>query len=431
MTAITIVVPVYNAEAWLPRFVTSLQGQTFRDFEVLFVDDASTDASNSMLAGYASADPRFKLLPLAQKTGCGTARNLGIRQAAGETICFADPDDLLPEQSLEVRYAAYKKHKAIVRACHDEIMDDGTVHNHETPPCGIQNTICKPAADSSRFGVNPFLCAHWTWLFPTNFLRRNNIFNGEDMRTAEDIAFLTRLFFHVQRLVWIPDTVYYWMKRSGSLSNTIYTPQHYADYFQCCDIFYEEARKNRQVRLADIFYNNYLVIYLNHLLWQVSTGKSSEADAREVVAAMTAVSSRHNVFGRCLPEMRKHPQHHEGLWRLWHIHSDSNPSMILRLAAAQSVMTQIAREAEYAALCQKGWSQEVTFDELDTRRGLLRARYLFCNSHPDEAYDWGGARQEPAFAKNRKVYAGNNYTIYERLLWLALPPDGEERCRWT
>lgn len=429
MIAITVIVPVYNAAAWLPRFVLSLKKQTFENFEVLFIDDASTDTSKRIINDYASADPRFKLLSLTQNSGCGVARNFGIKKATGETICFADPDDILPETSLEVRYAAYKKHKAIVRACHDEVYSDGTVAHHEVPPPGIQNTLCKLPEDCLRFGVDPFLCAHWTWLFPTNFLRRINALNGENMQTAEDIVLLIRIFFHVSRLVWIPDTVYHWMKRSDSLSNTVYTPEHYADYFQCCDIFYQEAKENRQVRFADAFFNNYLVIYTNHLLWQISTGKSSEADAQKAVAAMLAVGDRAQVFSRCLPEMQNFPLRYEGLWRLWHIRNNPHPSMIQRLATAHNLVIQCIQEAKYAELRKKGWSQEVTFDALDTASHLLRARYLFCDSPPDEAYQWDEALQQPEYCKNRLVFEGNGYTVFERILWLALPPDAAARCR--
>ncbi|MDR1660318.1 MAG: glycosyltransferase, partial [Desulfovibrio sp.] len=194
MTGISIVVAVYNARPWLERFVASLRKQTFKNFEVLFVDDASTDESAALVEGCASAEPRFRLVRHERNLGAGAARNTGIRASRGETVCFADPDDLLPENSLEVRYAAYKKHRAIVRACHDEVTEDGKLLNHETRPDGLPE-VCKPGEAAPRVGVNRFLCAHWTWLLPTGLLLRHNIFHGENMRTAEDIVMLAKLFF--------------------------------------------------------------------------------------------------------------------------------------------------------------------------------------------------------------------------------------------
>jgi glycosyltransferase involved in cell wall biosynthesis len=349
MIPVSVIVAMYNAAAWLPRFIRSLRTQTLKDFEVVFVDDASTDDSAAIVEGYASADAHFRLLRHENNRGAGAARNTGICAAAGETVCFADPDDLLPENSLEVRYSAYRKHKAIVRACHDEVTEDWKLLNRETRPAGLPE-ICRPADVASSFGVNPFLCAHWTWLLPTGLLRRNDIFQGENMRAGVDIFMLTQLFFHISRLVWIPDPVYFWIKRSGSLSYRHYTPEHYANYFQCCDNFYEEAKKNGQPRLADMFFNDYCLVYPNHLLGQIGLGKSGESDARELIAVMAGVCERRNVLARCLPELQKNPLRQAGLYLLWRILQDDSPSAIERLAHSRNEIFGLQQDMEYEAI---------------------------------------------------------------------------------
>ncbi|MDR2574386.1 MAG: CDP-glycerol glycerophosphotransferase family protein [Desulfovibrio sp.] len=422
MTAVSVVIAVHNVQAYLPRFAHALRNQTFQDFEALFIDDASTDDSAALIEGFASAEPRFRLLRHEKNLGCGAACNTGIRAAQGETLCFADPDDLLPENSLEVRYAAHKKHNAVVRACHDEITADGRILNHETRPAGLPE-ICSPADAAPRVGVNPFLCAHWTWLMPTPLLQRRDIFHGEGMRTGDDIFMLARLFFNISRLVWLPDTVYHWIKRDGSLSATTYTPEHYANYFQCCDIFYEEAAKRRQVRLADTFCDTYLTCYLTHLLQQAIAGKSREGDVREVIAEMTGVCERHGVFSRCLPELRKNPLRQAGLYRLRHILRDKSPSATRRLVTAHNNAARLVQEAEYDLIRKNGWKHEITFDKFDAERGLLRARYLFRDRPPEEEFLCGGVSLAPAFAKNRSVFDGKGYAIFERILWLPVPKD--------
>ena len=113
MPAISIIIPIHNAQGYLQRFVMSLQTQTFGDFEALFIDDSSPDESAAILTGLSSTDPRIKLLRHPRNLGAGAARNTGIRSATGETLCFADPDDLIPPSSLEVRYAALKPHSGL------------------------------------------------------------------------------------------------------------------------------------------------------------------------------------------------------------------------------------------------------------------------------------------------------------------------------
>ncbi|WP_286181836.1 glycosyltransferase family 2 protein [Desulfovibrio sp. Huiquan2017] len=335
VTAISIVVPVYNVQKWLPRFFACLQRQTFENFEVLLIDDASSDNSVGLMEEIAATDPRFKLIKLPENRGCGGACNVGILAARGETICFADPDDLLPENSLEVRYNAYKKHHAVVRACHHEIMDDGTVRNMEVRPSGLPE-ICAPVEAAPRVGVNPFLCAHWTWLWPTGLLQKNKILHGEGMRTGDDIHMLVQLFFRLNRVVWIDDVVYYWIKRTDSLSTTVYTPEHYGNYFSSCDIFYNEAKSRGKTPLADMFFSEYLLTYPGHLLMQISEGKSTEQDAREVIGQMARVAENHAVFPRCLEIIKKNPLRYPGIYRLHHILTNNAALAIQRLAESQA-----------------------------------------------------------------------------------------------
>ena len=344
MAAISIVIPLFNAQAYVHRFVESLQAQTFKNFEAIFVNDQTPDQSAEILTGMASSDPRIKLIQHPRNLGAGAARNTGIRTATGETLCFADPDDLLPPTSLEVRYAAFKKHNAIVRACHDEINSDGAILTHETRPEGLPE-ICTPSDAAQRFGANPFLCAHWTWLFPTKMLQRLGIFNEENTRTAEDIIFLVRLFFHVSKLVWIPDTVYHWMKRTDSLSNTFYSNEHYFDYLKCVDLFYDEARPRKRVDLADAFCNDYLGCYISHLLLQVAHGKSTESDAQTVIGEIARVCGRHGVQSRCFPNIQKNILFNSGFFLLWNALSDESPTMTERLVKGQNTITHLYEKA--------------------------------------------------------------------------------------
>lgn len=430
MTAVSVVVAVYNAQPWLDRFFASLRRQTLRDFEVLMVDDGSTDESAAMIAEMAGADPRFRLVRLPVNAGAGTARNTGIREAKGETLCFADPDDLLPETSLEVRYTAYKRHNAIVRACHDEIGDDGSMRNHETRPDRLPE-IFSPVDEAERVGVNPFLCAHWTWLFPTELLRRHKILNGENMRTAEDIVLLNKLFFHVNRMVWIPDTVYFWMKHEESLSTTRYTAEHYENYFQCCDVFYREAGKHRRMELADQFFDGYLALYPGHLLAQAARGGSDETDAQKLIAATARIAERYAVFKRCAEVLRRNPAHYAGLCRLMAALQSDNQSALLRLVESQRVFNRLMEEKKFEGVREAGWSRQVSFDKLDREAGLVRARYLFCDNRPEERFVSGGRDAQPAYAKNRTVHTGDGYVIFERILWLPLPLEENERIALT
>ena len=421
MTAISIIIATRNAAPYLPRFFSSLREQTFGDYEALFIDDASSDDSAALVE--AAGDRRFKLLRRTEQNGAGAARNLGIREALGETICFADPDDWLPPASLETRYTAFKKHDAVIRACHKEITDDGQILNHETRPALPE--ICRPSEEAGRMGVAPFLHAHWTWLFPANLLRREGIFHGENMRTAEDTFMLARLFFHVSKLVWLPDIVYHWLKRPGSLSNTKYATEHYADYFSCCDLFYNEAARHKRLDLADAFCNECMSVYLPHLLEQASTGKSSEADALEVILTAARVCKKNQTFSRCLHRLQTQPASLIGLFWLRHVLDSKNPSSIQRLLEGRAAAAHLLQIADYEEIHRLGWQRSVAFDKFDPDQGLLRARYLFCGRPPEEKFTKNNELLPPSFAKNRLIFQAEDRIIYERILWLSVPAGSE------
>ncbi len=99
-TCISIIVPVYNAEAHVAECLSSIQSQTFKDWECICVDDGSTDESPSIVEQFALNDPRFRLIQ--QKNGGpGVARNTGLESAKGESFTFVDADDLVHPEMLK------------------------------------------------------------------------------------------------------------------------------------------------------------------------------------------------------------------------------------------------------------------------------------------------------------------------------------------
>jgi CDP-glycerol glycerophosphotransferase len=105
---ISVIVPVYNVERYLPPCLESLAAQTFGDLEVVMVDDGSTDGSAALAREFARRDPRFRLLQQANG-GLSKARNTGIEAAAGEFIAFADSDDVVPPRAYELLIGALDK----------------------------------------------------------------------------------------------------------------------------------------------------------------------------------------------------------------------------------------------------------------------------------------------------------------------------------
>ena len=100
MTLLSLIVPVYRVEDYLEECLDSIFGQSFTDFEVVAVDDASDDGSSKILAWYAEREPRLRVVTLPGNGGLGNARNVGIGHARGLYVWCVDSDDWLPEGTL-------------------------------------------------------------------------------------------------------------------------------------------------------------------------------------------------------------------------------------------------------------------------------------------------------------------------------------------
>ena len=97
---VSLIIPIYNKEKYLKRCLDSVVNQTYRELEILLVDDGSTDASRSICEEYAKRDTRIKVIPK-ENGGVSSARNLGMEHSTGTYLAFADPDDFIHLEFVE------------------------------------------------------------------------------------------------------------------------------------------------------------------------------------------------------------------------------------------------------------------------------------------------------------------------------------------
>jgi len=110
MTKVTVLVAVYNAEAFLSRCIASLLSQTLRDIQVVCIDDCSTDSSLSLLESYREKDGRIEVIHLDENGGQAHARNQGLKRARGEYVCMLDADDWYSPDALEKGVSVFEEH---------------------------------------------------------------------------------------------------------------------------------------------------------------------------------------------------------------------------------------------------------------------------------------------------------------------------------
>ena len=143
--AVSVVIPTYNRAPLLGRSIRSVLGQSYTDFEVLVIDDGSTDETASVVSGFG--DRRVRYVPLARNTGPGAARNVGIRMARGRFVAFQDSDDEWLPSKLAKQMAAFTQGSARLGMLYTDMQRveaDGTA-NYFAAPSVLSNCLIDPA----------------------------------------------------------------------------------------------------------------------------------------------------------------------------------------------------------------------------------------------------------------------------------------------
>lgn len=206
MCKVSVIVPVYNVENYIYDMLTSVQEQTFKDFEVIMVDDGSTDDSPQIAGEFAARDGRFKYFRQ-ENAGVSAARNFGIREASGDYMVFYDPDDLIPGRALE------KMYKAADRAGADIIV--GVMEEKNMGESVIYMNSQKLAKKRDISPLDENFIGAWSVcnkMFSSAFIRKNGL-RFENIHNAEDGLFTFCALNCANRITGCDTVAYNYIRR--------------------------------------------------------------------------------------------------------------------------------------------------------------------------------------------------------------------------
>ena len=234
---ISIVIPVYNVEAFLPACLDSVRTQTFKEWEAICVDDGSTDRSREILSAYAIRDARIKIIAQTN-AGVSAARNHGMKHAKAELLCFLDSDDVIAPFCLARLYETLTSTSA-------DIVCGGVSYGEELPAWRMadqpdlkflsgMDCVQKAAAfDGGYAGL-------WGKLF------RHEIVDGlcfpEELGTSEDRIFLCKAFFRAKKVVDAGETVYFYRQREGSIVHSGLSETRIRDLCRAEEVLFNWAK---------------------------------------------------------------------------------------------------------------------------------------------------------------------------------------------
>lgn len=219
MFKVSIIIPVYNTAPYLHRCIDSILGQKFKDFELILVDDGSTDGSSSICDEYSAKDGRVKTLHK-KNGGVSSARNLGLDYASGEWVYFVDSDDELLPGGLQVLVDCIDDDVDIVMGGYESYEFDGRVIKHYN---GEIRHIRMDKKESIKTLYRKYSCYYpylgWMWLrmFRNSIIKRENLHFDTEIRIKEDTLFTAEYICRSNGITcFVTSSVYDYYWRDGS-----------------------------------------------------------------------------------------------------------------------------------------------------------------------------------------------------------------------
>lgn len=215
---VSIIVPVYNVEKYLSKCLDSIYGQAFKDFEVIIVNDGSTDGSLAIAQEYFEKYKDNTKLISQKNGGLSAARNTGLGVASGKYILFVDTDDTINVVMLEKMYSLAEENDSdLVMCAFRSVDEDGkelSKHYENALKCGEKYNLASKK--------ELLLCqnAAWNKLYKRSVIQDNNLSFTEGV-WYEDLRFTKKYMFYAQNVVYTDELLYNYLIRQGSIMNSM------------------------------------------------------------------------------------------------------------------------------------------------------------------------------------------------------------------
>ncbi|MBR2262087.1 MAG: glycosyltransferase [Paludibacteraceae bacterium] len=222
---VSVIIPAYNTEKYIARCLDSVCGQTYKNLEIIVVNDGSKDNTSSIIASYAERDKRIIFINLTENIGNGKGRNLAIKKTKGEYICFVDSDDFITPDMIQclvdkVRSTSYPE---VVIYGHQEVQEKDDKLKILGDPI-LPRLSGKESIEQLQtcffFGYKNIGLQPWIYFVKRQYIFDNEIFFDESGHSFEDVIFATKLIFSVNHIEQVEHPFYSYIIRKGSIMSS-------------------------------------------------------------------------------------------------------------------------------------------------------------------------------------------------------------------
>ncbi len=254
---VSVIIPVYNAEAYLNRCLESVVEQSYSELEILLIDDGSTDASGLMCEQWAERDARI-LAVHQENAGVASARNKGLELCRGEWIVFVDSDDYIHKEYVRQLLNLNRICGTMMSGCEAVSVKGSDKTSVSREAVSAQSR----KMSSSEFMRSPFYC-YTVW----HYMYNKCLFKGIRFpagKLSEDFAVVYKLLYEAREVAFLDEALYYHVLHDGSLSISR------ESITQCdvdrIDILKEQAaffEEKGEATLAELAWKNYAITLLS------------------------------------------------------------------------------------------------------------------------------------------------------------------------
>lgn len=261
---VSVVVPVYNVKKYLKKCLDSLLAQTYKNLEIIVVDDGSTDGSEKIVDEYGRIYEKVKVFHK-KNGGLSSARNLGIKKAHGQWLMFIDSDDYIRHDCIyKLIELVTEDDIDIVTFNFESFSNDGSRLKHSPYwPKGIITGF--EAIDDMFKNKRPaYICMS---MFRTELFKKNKIKFPEG-REFEDIATRVHLLYSAKKVIYTNEKVYYYLIRKQSITGDNMSDSRCQDFLKALDeikVFLHDMKIDKKQFSLDYFEFHSLITLLNYL----------------------------------------------------------------------------------------------------------------------------------------------------------------------
>lgn len=246
----SVIIPVYNAERYLKECINSIIIQTYKNFELILVNDGSTDNSEEICQNYIKNDKRIKLINQ-KNSGVSSARNVGIKESTGALILFVDSDDSLEKDAIQTIVNNFDNndllcygYKEVYRDYYNDVFSNNNLNSKDLFLKSVYLTK----------EVGGYL---WNKCFKADIIKKNKILFDTTLHYCEDLVFVTEYLKFCNKIHYLNKTLYMYRMRKSSVSYNFFCKKN----ITLLNSYKKLIDDNNDVEISNKLKYNYLISY--------------------------------------------------------------------------------------------------------------------------------------------------------------------------